>query len=74
LRRAAGRHAAGILHTIWPVLELAARSFPDALPQVTFLPCLTWVRLSCEPVEEASRVAVWMALNDAQAAILDADS
>jgi len=65
---------AGVLHTNWPVLELAARLFPDALPQATFLPCLTWVRLSCEPVEEAAGVAAWMALNDAQHAILDAEA
>lgn len=65
---------AAVLHTNWPVFELAARVFPDALPQVTFLPCLTWVRLSCEPVEEAARAAAWMALNDAQHAILDAEA
>lgn len=64
----------GVLHANWPVFELAARLFPDALPPVTFLPCLTWVRLSCEPVEEATRVAAWMALNDAQHAILDAEA
>jgi hypothetical protein len=65
---------ASVLHTNWPVLELAARFFPDALPQVTFLPCLTWVWLSCEPVEEATRGAAWMALNDAQHAIVDAEA
>jgi hypothetical protein len=64
---------AGVLHTNWPVFERAARIFPDALPQSTFLPCLTWVRLSCESIEDASRIAAWMALNDAQHAILDAE-
>lgn len=48
--------------------------FPDALPQVTFLSCLTWARLSCEPMEEATRAAAWIALNDAQHAILDAEA
>ena len=55
-------------------LELAGKGFPDALPQVTFLPCTTWCRLSCEPVEEAARVAAWFALNDAAHAILDANA
>ena len=50
------------------------RHFPDALPQVTFLPCLTWVRLAIEPMEEATRAAAWMALNEAQHAILDAEA
>jgi hypothetical protein len=40
---------------------------------VTFLPSLTWARLPCEPVEEAARVAAWLALNDAQHAILDGE-
>jgi hypothetical protein len=65
---------AGVLHTNWPVFELAARTFADALPPVTFLPCLTWVQLSCRPLEEAARAAAWMALNDAQHAVLDAEA
>ncbi len=64
----------GVLRENWRVLELAAEYFPDALPQVTFLPCLTWTRLVCEPLEEATRVAAWMALNDAQHAIVDAEA
>ena len=65
---------ADVLHTNWPVFDLAARLFPDALPHVTFLPCLTWVRLSGEPVEEAARVAADGVLcceraSDAEAAV-----
>jgi len=64
----------GVLRSNWPVFLLAARSFPDGLPQVTFLPCLTWVRLSCEPMDQAARAAAWLTLNDAQHAISDAEA
>lgn len=63
-----------VLHANWLVFEQAARSFPDGLPQVTFLPSLTWTRLSCEPIEAAVIAAAWLALNDAQHAILDAEA
>ena len=62
------------LHSNLPVLQLAAANFPDGLPQATFLPCLTWCRLACEPVDEAARVAAWLTLNDAQHAVLDAEA
>jgi hypothetical protein len=65
---------ADVLHANWPVFEASAGLFHDALPQVTFLPCHTWIRLSCEPVDEAARVGAWLALNDAQHAILDAEA
>ena len=63
----------GVLRENWNVFVLAAKYFPDGLPQATFLPALTWARLPCEPLEEASLVAAWMALNDAQHAVLDAE-
>jgi hypothetical protein len=65
---------APVLKANWQVFELAARLFPDALPQVTFLPCITWLRLSRESNDEAARAAAWMAFNDAQHAILDAEA
>jgi hypothetical protein len=55
----------------YPVLMLTLQFFPDTLPQVTFLPCLTWARLACETEEQALRAAAWFALNDAQHAIRD---
>lgn len=65
---------ASVLEQNWEAFELAANCFPDGLPQVTFLPCTTWCRLSCETVEEAARFAAWFALNDASHAILDANA
>jgi len=65
---------ADVLHQNWPVFGMAASIFPDALPQSTFLPCLTWSRLACESVDVAARVAAWIALNDATHAILDANA
>ncbi len=62
----------GVLRENWHVFALATKYFPDGLPQATFLPALTWARLPCEPPKEAARVAAWMALNDAQHAVLDA--
>ena len=63
-----------VLHENWGVFELAVKDFPDALPQVTFLPSLTWARLACESVDETARAAAWMALNEATHAILDANA
>jgi hypothetical protein len=64
---------ADVLQGNWSVFVQAASSFPDALPQSTFLACLTWCRLGCEPVEKAAHAAAWFALNDAAHAILDAN-
>jgi hypothetical protein len=64
---------AGVLHENWDVFELAARYFPDGLPQATFLPCTTWCRLACESSDDAARAAAWLALNDAQHALNDAE-
>jgi hypothetical protein len=63
-----------VLRANWPVFLMAANLFPHALPQVTFVPCLTWVRLACEPVEQAAHVAAWMVLNDSQHAVNDAEA
>ncbi len=65
---------ADVLHRNWTVFGLAAALFPHALPQSTFLPCLTWCRLACESTETAARTAAWIALNDAAHAILDANA
>jgi hypothetical protein len=41
-----------VLHENFKVFALAASHFPDGLPQATFLPSLTWARLSCESMQE----------------------
>jgi hypothetical protein len=61
-----------VLQANWPVFVATCERFPHSLPQSTFVPCLTWVRLVCEPVEDAAAVAAWMILNDSQHAIIDA--
>jgi hypothetical protein len=63
-----------VLHENWKVFLLAAKWFPDALPQETFLPCLAWSRLACESVEDAVQASAWLALNDACHAILDSEA
>lgn len=63
-----------VLKANWPVFVAAGERFPHALPQSTFLPCLTWARLACESVEDAAAVAAWMVLNDSQHAIVDAEA
>jgi hypothetical protein len=63
-----------VLHENFKVFLLAASHFPDGLPQATFLPSLTWARLSCESKQEAARAAAWLALNDGQHAINDAEA
>jgi len=60
-----------VLQENWKVFMLAAKWFPEALPQETFLPCLTWSRLACESVEDAARASAWLALNEGCHAILD---
>jgi hypothetical protein len=63
-----------VLRQNWPVFELAAHLFPHGLPQSTFLPSEIWARLICDPLDEATRVAAWLVLNDALHAVNDADA
>jgi hypothetical protein len=63
---------ASVLRENWPVFERAARWFPE-IPQETFLPCVTWTRLAVEPPGVAMRAAAWIALNDLQHAIEEAE-
>jgi hypothetical protein len=63
-----------VLRENWPVFVLAAHLFPHSLPQSTFVPSLTWVRRACESLDEATRVAAWLVLNDAQHAVNDAEA
>jgi hypothetical protein len=63
-----------VLEGNWPVFVMALERFPHALPQSTFVPCLTWARLACEPIDQAALAAAWFVLNDAQHAIVDAEA
>ena len=60
-----------------PIFERAAQlqhaGVFDAIPVVTFLPCDTWARLSVQLPGPALRAAAWIALNDAQHAIEEAE-
>jgi hypothetical protein len=62
-----------VLRENWPVFERAARWFPE-IPQETFLPCVTWARLAVELPGVALRAAAWLALNDLQHAIEEAEA
>jgi hypothetical protein len=62
-----------VLRANWPVFERAAHWFRE-IPQETFLPCVTWSRLSVELPGAALRAAAWLALNDLQHAIDDAEA
>lgn len=62
-----------VLRENWPVFERAAQWFRE-IPQETYLPCLTWARLSVELPGVALRAAAWLALNDLQHAIEEAES
>jgi hypothetical protein len=65
---------ASVLHENFHVLKMAVQNFSDRLPPATFLPSLAWARLACEPVDQAAQAAAWIALNDVQSAILDAEA
>jgi hypothetical protein len=62
-----------VLRSNWPVFERAARWFSE-IPQETFLPCLTWSRLAVELPGPALRAAAWLALNDLQHVIDEAEA
>lgn len=62
-----------VLRANWPIFERAARWFSE-IPQETFLPCLTWARLEVELPGVALRAAAWLALNDLQHAIEEAEA
>lgn len=62
-----------VLRANWPVFERAAYWFRE-IPQETFLPCVTWSRLDVELPGVALRAAAWLALNDLQHAIEDAEA
>jgi hypothetical protein len=64
---------ATVLRENWPVFERAARWFEE-IPQETFLPCVTWARLAVELPGVAMRAAAWLALNDLQHAIEEAET
>ncbi len=62
-----------VLRANWPVFERAANWFRE-IPQETFLPCVTWSRLAVELPGVALRAAAWLALNDLQHAIEEAEA
>jgi hypothetical protein len=64
---------ASVLRENWPIFERAAHWFPE-IPQETFLPCVTWARLAIEMPGVALRSAAWLALNDLQHAIEEAEA
>jgi hypothetical protein len=61
-----------VLRENYRVFEKAARWFAE-IPQETFLPCLAFARLSVELPGAALRASAWLALNDLQHAIDDAE-